>query len=142
MLRNGIPNYCLFRGMVRNRIPSVCSYFCSTERNSELFSLPQNGSEQNSEHFSPLRNGSERNSVNFLFRGTDGIPPEQTNCSVYSVFREIIFCRKLPTPTLRLTSPNPTTLTSVPRSIVDGLADYLQPHSDSFDNLTETFLYI
>jgi hypothetical protein len=22
-----------------------------------------------------------------------------------------------------------------------GLADYLQPHSDSFDNLTETFLY-
>jgi hypothetical protein len=27
--------------MVRNRIPSVCFYCCSTERNSELFSLPR-----------------------------------------------------------------------------------------------------
>jgi hypothetical protein len=46
---------------------------------------------QNYEHFSPLRNGSERNSASFLFRGTAGIPPEQTICSV---FRGIIFCRK------------------------------------------------
>jgi hypothetical protein len=52
---------------------------------------------QNSEHFSLLWNGSERNSEKFLFRVTVGIPPEQTNCSVYSVFRGIIFCRKLPT---------------------------------------------
>ncbi len=47
--RNGIPSWFLFRGMVWNRFPSVCFYFCSTERNSELFSLQRNGSEQNSE---------------------------------------------------------------------------------------------
>ncbi len=39
----------LFRGMVRNGIPTVCFYFCSTERNTELFSLPRKGSEPNSE---------------------------------------------------------------------------------------------
>ena len=79
----------LFRRMVRNGIPRVCFYICSTERNSELFSLPRNGSERNSEslllfccivhnseHFSPLRNCSERNFESFLFRGTAGIPPE------------------------------------------------------------------
>ncbi len=37
---------------------------------------------QNSKHFSPLRN-----SKSFLFRGTSGISPKQTNCSFYSVFR-------------------------------------------------------
>ncbi len=58
-------------------IPRVCFYFCSTERNSEMFSL--------------LRKGSERNSENFFFRGTAGIPSEITICSVYSVFRGIIF---------------------------------------------------
>ncbi len=81
--RKGIPSYFLFRGMVWNRVPRVCFYFCFTV--------------QNSKHFSPLRNGSERNSESFLFRGTAGIPPEQTSCSVNSVFRGIIFCRKLPT---------------------------------------------
>ncbi len=55
---------------------------------------------QNSEHFSPLRNTSERNSENFLFRRTAGIPPEQTNCSVYSVFRGIIFWSDIANPTL------------------------------------------
>jgi hypothetical protein len=35
----------LFRGMVRNRIPTVCFYICSTQRNSELFSLQLKGSE-------------------------------------------------------------------------------------------------
>ncbi len=35
--RNGIPSCFFFRRMVRNRIPSDCFYFCSTERNSELF---------------------------------------------------------------------------------------------------------
>ncbi len=39
----------LFRGMVRNGIPRIRFYFCSTERNSELFSLPLKGSEGNSE---------------------------------------------------------------------------------------------
>jgi hypothetical protein len=69
--------------MVQNGVPRVCFYFCSMV--------------QNSEHFSPLRNSSERNSDRFLFRGTAGVPPEQTNCSVSSVFCRIIFCLKLPT---------------------------------------------
>jgi hypothetical protein len=42
--------------------------------------------------------GSERNSESFLFRGTAGIPPEQTNCSVYSVFRRIIFLSEIANP--------------------------------------------
>jgi hypothetical protein len=54
----------LFRGMIQNKIPRLCFYFCSLV--------------QNSEHFSPLGNGSERNSESFLFRGTAGIPPEQS----------------------------------------------------------------
>jgi hypothetical protein len=53
---------------------------------------------QNSEHFSSLRNGSERNSENFPFRGTAGIPAEQTICSVYSVFRGIIFLSEIANP--------------------------------------------
>jgi hypothetical protein len=39
----------LFRGMVRNGIPTVCFYIFSTERNSELFSLPLKDSEGNCE---------------------------------------------------------------------------------------------
>ncbi len=39
----------LFRGMVWNGIPRVCFYFCSTERNSGLFSLLLKSSEGNSE---------------------------------------------------------------------------------------------
>ncbi len=57
---------------------------CSTERNSELFSH--------------LRKGSERNSESFLFRGTTGIPSEMIICSVYSVFRGIIFLSEIPNP--------------------------------------------
>ncbi len=82
----------------------------ASERNFEVFSLPQNGSERNSVRllltllhrtefqafFSPAERFG-RNSENFLFRGTAGIPPEQTNCFVYSVFRGINFSRKLPT---------------------------------------------
>jgi hypothetical protein len=69
---------CVFiRDMLRNKILRVCYYFCSKERNSELFSLPRNG---------------------FLFRGTAGIPPEQSNCSVYSVFRRIIFLSEIANP--------------------------------------------
>ncbi len=67
--RNGIPSWFLFcwNGLEQN---SKCLLlFCSTERNSELFSLPRN----------------------FLFHGTARIPLEQTNCSVYSVFRGINF---------------------------------------------------
>ncbi len=36
----------------------------------------------------------------FLFRGTAGIPSEITICSVYSVFRGIIFLSEIPNPTL------------------------------------------
>jgi hypothetical protein len=35
----------------------------------------------------------------FLFRGTSGIPSEITICSVYSVFRGIIFLWEIPNPT-------------------------------------------
>jgi hypothetical protein len=35
----------------------------------------------------------------FLFRGTAGIPSEITSCSVYSVFRGIIFLSEIPNPT-------------------------------------------
>jgi hypothetical protein len=41
--------------------------------------------------FSLQRNGSERNSESFLFRGTAGIPPEQTNCPVYSSAENFFF---------------------------------------------------
>jgi hypothetical protein len=51
VLLNGIPSYFLFRGRVRNGIPRVCFNFCSTERNSELFSIPRKGSERNSVSF-------------------------------------------------------------------------------------------
>jgi hypothetical protein len=91
-------------------LPRVC-FFCSTERNSEHFSLPRNGSELNSEGlllflfhctefqaFSPPRNGSERNSESFLFCGTAGILPERTNCSVHYVFRGIIFLSEIANP--------------------------------------------
>jgi hypothetical protein len=59
----------------RNGVMRVCFYFYSTERNSELFSLP--------------RKGSERNSESFLFGGTAGIRSEITICSVYYFFRGI-----------------------------------------------------
>ncbi len=49
--RNGIPSYFLFRRRVRNRIMGVYLYFWSTERYSELCSLPRKGSEWNSEIF-------------------------------------------------------------------------------------------
>ncbi len=47
--QNGILSCVLFHRMVRNGIPRVCFYFCSTEWNSELFSFPQKDSERNSD---------------------------------------------------------------------------------------------
>jgi hypothetical protein len=94
--------------MHQNGIPRVCFYFCSKKRNSKLFSLPHFRTEFREFAFifvpqytipsifllcGMVRNGSE----GFLFRGTAGIPPEQTNCSIYSVYRGKFFCRKLPT---------------------------------------------
>jgi hypothetical protein len=37
MLRNRLPSCFLFREMVRNGIPRVCFYVCSTERNPSCF---------------------------------------------------------------------------------------------------------
>jgi hypothetical protein len=70
--------------MVRNENPGDCFYFCSTVENSEHFPLPWNGSERYSE--------------SFRFRGTAGISPEETNCSVFSVFRGIIFLSEIANP--------------------------------------------
>jgi hypothetical protein len=108
----GLPRFVLsrflFRGMVRYGIPTVCFYICSTERNSELFSLPLKGSEGNSESmllflfprkvvFSSTE-GFGTEFRGFLFCGTAGIPSEITVCSVYSVFWGIIFLSEIPNP--------------------------------------------
>ncbi len=109
--------------MVRNGIPRVCFYFGSTERNSELCSLPQKGSEQNYGslllflfHGTEFRvvfssvEGFETEFRDFLFSGRTGIPSEITICSVFSVFRGIIFLSEIPNPTSEptpLTSHNP-----------------------------------
>ena len=95
--------------------PRVCFYFGSTERNSELCSLPQKGSEQNyGSLLLFLFQGTEFRVVfssaegfgtefrDFLFRGTTGIPSEITICSVYSVFRGIIFLPEIPNPSFEV----------------------------------------
>jgi len=110
--------------MVRNGIPRVCFYFSSTERNSELFSLPLKGSEGNSESmllflvhgtefrvvFSPAE-GFGTEFRDFLFRGIAGIPSEITLCSVYSVFRGIIFLSEIPNPRCRCRTTSSTLFT-------------------------------
>ncbi len=109
--RNGIPSCFLFRWRVRKGIPRVCFYFCSTKRNIELFSLPLKCSEGNYESLLLfLFNGTEFRVVfssaegfgtefrGFRFRGTAGNPSEITICSVYSVFRGIIFLPEIPNP--------------------------------------------
>jgi hypothetical protein len=76
-----------------------------------MFSLPLKGLEGNSESLLVfLFNGTEFRTVfssaegfgtefrEFLFRGTAVIPSEITICSVYSVFRGIIFLSEIPNP--------------------------------------------
>ncbi len=72
------------RGRRAGGVPKVYYYPCSTEGNSELFSLRRNDSERNSESFASILfhgtearafflfrgMGSERNSEIFAFRGT------------------------------------------------------------------------
>ena len=82
--RNGIPSCVLFRRRVQNRIMGVFFYFCATERNSELFSLPRKGSERNSEIFCSAEQPEFRRNIII--------------CSVYSVFRGIIFLSEIPNP--------------------------------------------
>ena len=86
--RNGISSQFLFRWGVRKGIPRDCFYF--------LF----NGTEFRVIFSSAEGFGTEFR--DFLFRGTAGIPSEIPICSVYSVFRGIIFCRKFPTLILTL----------------------------------------
>ncbi len=78
-----IPSIFLLCRTVRNWIPRI---FCSVEQPEFRRNKPV-----------VPRNSQNSAGTNLLFRGTAGIPPEQTCCSVYSVFRGIIFCRKLPT---------------------------------------------
>jgi hypothetical protein len=82
--RNGIPSCVLFRRSVRNRIMGVCFYFFvhGTEFRVVFSSAEGFGTEFR----------------DFLFRGTTGIPSEIAICSVYSVFRGIIFLSKIPNP--------------------------------------------
>ncbi len=103
-------NSLLFRGMVRNGIPRVCFYFCSTERNSELFSLLLKGSEGNSEslllflvrgtEFRVVFSSTEGFGTEFrkfsVPRNSAGIPSAIIICSVFSVFRGIIFLSEIP----------------------------------------------
>jgi hypothetical protein len=97
--------------MVRNSIREYISIFYCTERNSELCSLPRNSSEQNyGSLLLFLFHGTEFRVVfssvegfrtefrDFMFCGTTGIPSEITICSVYSVFRGIIFLSEIPNP--------------------------------------------
>jgi hypothetical protein len=94
-----------------NIIDSIFHLRHTSERNSELFSLPRNGSDQNfdclhlilfySKEFRAIFSSVERFGTEFrefLFRGKAGITPEQTNCSVYSVFRGIIFLSEIANP--------------------------------------------
>ncbi len=91
--------HVFFREMLWNKILKVCFYFCSTERNSTLFSLPWNGSERNFESvhlfFSKIR--AFFSSMEWFGKEFREFFVPQTICFVYSVFRGIIFCQKFPT---------------------------------------------
>ncbi len=65
--QNEIPSCFFFRRRVQDGIKGGCFYFCSLERNSE----------------------------SFRFRVTSSIPSEITICSVYFVFRGIIFLSEI-----------------------------------------------
>jgi hypothetical protein len=76
----GLPSFVfsrfLFRGMVRKGIPTVCFHIFSTERNSELFSLPLKDSEGNSDSMLLFLYPRKGILSCFLFRGRvrNGIP--------------------------------------------------------------------
>jgi hypothetical protein len=82
--RNGIPSCFLFRRRVRNRIMGVNLYFLV---HGTVFRVVFSSAEGFGTEFR-----------DFLFRGTTGIPSEITICSVYSVFRGIIFLSEIPNP--------------------------------------------
>ncbi len=78
--RNEIPSCFLFCRRVPMELWELASIFVSSERNSELFSLP--------------RKDLERNSESFLFCGTAGIPSEIAICFVFRRF----FLSEIPNP--------------------------------------------
>ena len=80
---NGIHSCFLFRWRVWKAFLRVCLYICSTERNSELFSLPRKGSERNSESFCSGEQPEFRRKLPFV----PSIPSSA----------ELFFCRKFPT---------------------------------------------
>jgi hypothetical protein len=112
---NGIPSCFLFPWRVRKGIPRFYFYFCSTERNSDLFSLLLKVFGREFWNFEIMllflvhrmefrvvfsfTEGFGTEFREFLFRGTAGILSEITICSVYSVFRGIIFLSEIPNPT-------------------------------------------
>ena len=101
-------SWFFFHGMVRNGIPRVYLYFLlhgkefrvlfsSSERNSQnLHLFLFHGTEFRVIASSAEGFGTEFR--DFLFRGTTGIPSEIAICSVYSVFRGIIFLSEIPNP--------------------------------------------
>ena len=82
--RNGIPSCFFFRWSVRKGIQRDIFYFLL------------NGTEFRVLFSSAEGFGTEFR--DFLFRGPAGIPSEITLCSVYSVFRGIIFLSEIPNP--------------------------------------------
>jgi hypothetical protein len=93
--RNGVPSCFLLCVIVRNGVLSVLLLFLfhgmefQDVYSSAFCGMVQNGIRKFASIFVQRKS--------FLFRGTAGIPLEQTNSSV---FCGIIFCRKLPMPTL------------------------------------------
>ncbi len=73
----------VIRGRVRKGIPRFCYYFFSTERNSEMFSLPRKDSERNSEVLCSAEQPEFRRKEPFV----PSIPSSA----------ELFFCRKFPT---------------------------------------------
>ena len=89
--RNGIPSCFFFRCSVRKGIQRDIFYFLL------------NGTEFRVLFSSAEGFGTEFR--DFLFRGTAGIPSEITLCSVYSVFRGIIFMSEIPNPSYNSVGP-------------------------------------
>jgi hypothetical protein len=72
-----------FAGVFGREFREISSIFCSTEQNSEFFSLPRKGSERNSEIFCSAEQPEFRRKEPFV----PSIPR----------FAELFFCRKFPT---------------------------------------------
>jgi hypothetical protein len=85
----------LFHGMEFRVVFSSAEWFGTEFREFASIFVPRNAIQSCFLFRGRARNG---NSESFLFRGTAGIPSEITICSVYSVFRGIIFLSEIPNP--------------------------------------------